>query len=91
MQRRSKRVGPYCRSQFSTLFLVLSATLLCSGQSCSVSKESIDVTVTRGMLWSEKVYLITLAFLHKFVYEFRGNNTYIIQDKTVLVVVHLVF
>ena len=24
MQRRSKRVGPYCRSQFSTLFLVLS-------------------------------------------------------------------
>ena len=66
-------------------------TLLCSGQSCSVSKESIDVTVTRGMLWSEKVYLITLAFLHKFVYEFRGNNTYIIQDKTVLVVVHLVF
>ena len=25
MQHRSKRVGPYCRSQFSTLFLVLSA------------------------------------------------------------------
>ena len=24
MQHRSKRVGPYCRSQFSTLFLVLS-------------------------------------------------------------------
>ena len=25
MQRRPKRVGPYCRSQFSTLFLLLSA------------------------------------------------------------------
>ena len=24
MQRRPKRVGPYCRSQFSTLFLLLS-------------------------------------------------------------------
>ena len=28
--------------------------------------------------------IITLALLHKFVYEFRGNNTYIIQDRTAL-------
>ena len=51
-------------------------------QSCSVSRETTDVTVTRGMLWSDSV--ITLAFLHEFVYEFRGNNTYIILDRTAL-------
>ena len=28
MQRRPKRVGPYCRSQLSTLFLLLSALIL---------------------------------------------------------------
>ena len=49
-------------------------------QSCSVSKETTDVTVTRGMLWSDKVHIITLALLHKFVYEFRGNNTYRISS-----------
>ena len=42
-------------------------------KSCSVSKE----TVIRGTVWSEK-----LALLHAFVFEFRGNNTYIIQDRT---------
>ena len=25
-----------------------------------------------------------MALLHEFVYEFRGNNTYIIQDRTAL-------
>ena len=30
--------------------------------------------------------IITLALLHEFVYEFRGNNTYIILDRTVLCV-----
>ena len=29
--------------------------------------------------------IITLALLHKFVYEFRGNNTCIIQDGTALI------
>ena len=29
--------------------------VLGSRQSCSASKETTDVTVTRGMLWSEKV------------------------------------
>ena len=29
--------------------------------------------------------IITLALLQEFVYEFRGNNTYIIQDRTALV------
>ena len=33
--------------------------------------------------------MITLALLHKFVYEFRGNNTYIIQDRTALTMKHL--
>ena len=28
--------------------------------------------------------MIAVALLHKFVYEFRGNNTYIIQDRTAL-------
>ena len=28
--------------------------------------------------------IITLALLHEFVYEFRGNNTCIIQDRTAL-------
>ena len=28
--------------------------------------------------------------MHKFVYEFRGNNTYIIQDRTALGSTHLV-
>ena len=57
-------------------------TNLCSKvQSCSVSKETSDVTVTRGMLWSNEVCIITLALLQEFVYEFRGNNTYIILDR----------
>ena len=29
--------------------------------------------------------MITVALLHKFVYELRGNNTYIILDRTALV------
>ena len=28
--------------------------------------------------------IITLALLHEFVYEFIGNNTYIILDRTAL-------
>ena len=28
--------------------------------------------------------MITVALLRKFVYEFRGNNTYIILDRTAL-------
>ena len=28
--------------------------------------------------------MITVAVLHKFIYEFRGNNTYIILDRTAL-------
>ena len=28
--------------------------------------------------------MITVALLHKFVYEFRGNKTYIILDRTAL-------
>ena len=28
--------------------------------------------------------MITVALLHKFIYEFRGNNTYIILDGTAL-------
>ena len=28
--------------------------------------------------------MITVALLHKFLYEFRGNNTYIILDRTAL-------
>ena len=28
--------------------------------------------------------IMTLTLLHEFVYEFRGNNTYIIQDRTAL-------
>ena len=30
--------------------------------------------------------VITFALLHEFVYEFRGNNTYIILDRTALIV-----
>jgi len=29
--------------------------------------------------------IITLALLHEFVYEFIGNNTYIVLDRTALV------
>ena len=29
--------------------------------------------------------ITTVALLHKFVYEFSGNNTYIILDRTALV------
>ena len=47
------------------------------------SKETTDVTVTGGTLWSDKVFII-LALLNKFVYEFRGNTTYVIQEKTAL-------
>ena len=31
--------------------------------------------------------IITLALLHEFVYEFRGNNTYIILDRTALFII----
>ena len=34
--------------------------------------------------------IITLALLHEFVYEFRGNNTYVIQEKTSLAVLNTV-
>ena len=45
-------------------------------QSYFVSKESTDVTD----IWSDKLYM--LALLKKFVYKYRGNNTYVIQEKT---------
>ena len=34
--------------------------------------------------------MITLARLIEFVYEFRGNNTYVIQEKTSLAVLNTV-
>ena len=34
---------------------------------------------------------MTLALLHKFVYEFRGNNTCIILDRTALEVIGPIF
>ena len=33
--------------------------------------------------------IITLALLHEFVYEIRGNNTYIILDRTALTLQYL--
>ena len=57
---------------------------LCPSQSWSVSKETTDVTVTRGMDALDRQSIMTLTLLHEFVYEFRGNNTYIIQDRTAL-------
>ena len=60
---------------FLDIFMEVSHT-----QSCSVSKETSDVTVTRGMLWSNEVCIITVALLHEFVYEFRVNNTYRISS-----------
>ena len=55
-------------------------------QRCSVSKETTD---QRDALVQQS--MITLALLHKFVYEFRGNNTCIIQDRTVLVELDITF
>ena len=40
-----------------------------------------------ALVWES---IITLALLHEFVYEFRGNNTYIIQDRTALLWVSVV-
>ena len=42
------------------------------------------------MVQESVISLITLALLHKFVYEFRGNNTYVIQEKTSLAVLNTV-
>ena len=53
-------------------------------QSYFVSKESTDVTD----IWSDKLYM--LALLKKFVYKYRGNNTYVIQEKTALALPHCV-
>ena len=33
--------------------------------------------------------MITLALLHEFVYEFKGNNTYTIKYRTALVLFYL--
>ena len=46
-------------------------------QSCSVSN-----SYQRGALFWQS--MIVVAILYKFVYEFRGNNTYIILVKTAL-------
>ena len=46
-------------------------------QSCSVSN-----SYQRGALFWQS--MIVVALLYKFVYEFRGNNTYIILVKTAL-------
>ena len=51
-----------------------------TAQSCFVSKETTDGTVTRGTLQS----MIILALLNKLSYEYRGNNTYVLQEKTAL-------
>ena len=57
---------------------------LCPSQSWSVSKETTDVTITRGMDALDRQSIMTLTLLHEFVYEFRGNNTYITPDRTAL-------
>ena len=59
------------------LFINVFVNLILNG--CSVSKETTDVTVT-----SYRESIIRLALLHEFVYEFRGNNTCIIQDRAAL-------
>ena len=47
-----------------------------------------DVTVTRAegrfLAWQS---IIILARLNKFVYDCKGNNTYVIQEKTALLIV----
>ena len=53
-------------------------------QSCSVSRETTDVTVTRGIHTLVRQSMITVALLHKFVYEFRGKITWIEQLWTYL-------
>ena len=47
-------------------------------QRCFLSKETDEVTVTRD---GQSI----LALLSDFVYEYRGNNTFVIQEKTALV------
>ena len=76
--------------------LLQNESLRCSGQrhllklqldqSCFVGKETTGITVTRGTLWSEKSIII-LALLNKFVYDCRGNNTYVTQEKTALALI----
>ena len=48
----------------------------------------IDVIVTRAegrfLAWQS---IIILARLNKFVYDCKGNNTYVIQEKTALLIV----
>ena len=72
-------------------FLTFKSTILALfdiAQSYFVSKESTDVTDTRETLWSDKLYM--LALLRKIVYKYRGNNTYVIQEKTALALPHCV-
>ena len=43
--------------------------------------ETTEVTVTRALVWQS---IIILALLKEFLYDYRGNNTYVIQEKTAL-------
>ena len=49
------------------LFISNYVSYLCGGyiQSCSVSKETTDVTAIKGMLWSVKVYIIKFIYSEK--------------------------
>ena len=53
-------------------------------QSCSVSRETTDICNSYQRDTLVRQSMITVALFHKFVYEFRGNNTYIILDRTAL-------
>ena len=53
MQRRPKRVGPYCRSQFSTLFLLLSGCTMQFHYWCSLLQNFLNI-------WAEFQYFFAM-------------------------------
>ena len=55
-QKMGREMHPHqTRSNLDCTIFIENYTKTYRRQSCSVSKETSDVTVTRGMLWSNKV------------------------------------
>ena len=59
MQRRPKRVGPYCRSQFSTLFLLLSDGTLKSRKIKQLDLDKEELFLNRTALINKKIRQIS--------------------------------
>ena len=74
-----------CMTQAPSLNAIENCLCIAVKDVLSVEKSTIIVTSKDTLVWQSKMTLIIVALLHKFVYELKGNNVFVSQDRTTMV------